>query len=160
TREKVDRVEQLMIQNDGAVGHLVNPDDLDQFALRWLEGAERISPTVRSVLILDDGQRLLRHVSRAPDREAAHFRALFRRRILPELRLAGEAAGAHRHLHQVFDGQTVMISTLVREVVGRRFFVLLETDLDYVRGTVLRGLFDEPGAVEQFSVLDEDGRLV
>src|SRR5262249_33690828 len=45
TREKVDRVEQLLISDDNAVNHLVNPDDLDPLVVRWTESADRTSPT-------------------------------------------------------------------------------------------------------------------
>jgi two-component system phosphate regulon sensor histidine kinase PhoR len=160
TREKVDRVEQAIISDDNAVVHLVNPDDLDPVATRWAEAADRISPTVRSIFVLDERQRLLRHISRDDEAGAGRFRALFLRRMLPELHLSDEAPGGHKHLHEVFDGQSVMVSYLTREVAGRRYFVVLQADLDYVRSHVLRNLFDDPSARGRFNVVDEDGRLV
>lgn len=160
TREKVDRVEQLIISYDNAVVHLVNPDDLDPVVTRWAEAADRVSPTVRSILILDEGQRILRHVSRDPEPIAARFRQLFLQRILPALHLENEPPGSHRHLHEVYDGRTVMVSYLTREVAGRRYYLVLQADLDYVRDHVFQNLFDDPAARGRFNVVDENGRLV
>ncbi len=157
TSEKVRSVEQLIISDDHAVNSMVNPDDLDLLATRWLESADRISPTVRSVLVLDEGQRLVRHVSRAGETDGAHFRRVFFDRVLAGLQLDAEPIGSHRHLHDVFDGRSTMVSYLTREVGGRRFFVVLEADLDYLRAVVLHTLEDRE---THFNVVDEDGHLV
>jgi two-component system phosphate regulon sensor histidine kinase PhoR len=160
TQEKVDRVERLIIADDNAAVAVVNPDDLDTLVSRWLEAADRISPTIRSVMVLDEAQRVLRHVSRGGETQASHFRQLFAARILPQLRLDEEASPSHKHLHDTFDGENVLITYLTRDVGGRRYFVILEVDLDYVRNYVLRGLFDSPTARASFNVVDEDGHLV
>lgn len=160
TREKVDRVEQLIIQGDNAAEHLVDPDDLEALGRRWGRGPNRVAPTVRSVLVLDQNQRLLRHFSRVAEEEATAFRRLFLRSMLPALELAGDAPGAHRHLHENFEGRSVLLSALCREVEGRRYFVVLEIDLDYLQNYVFRELFDDPDARARFNILSEDGRRI
>ncbi len=160
TREKVDRVEQLIISNDNAVRHLVNPDDLEPFILRWNEPGERISPTVRSVAILDESQRIVRHVSRGGETAAQRFRVVLQQQILPALHLDEEPPGAHRHLHERFGGEWYLLSVLSGEVNGRRHFIILEADLEYVRDVVFGRLFDDPSARDRFNVVDESGALV
>ncbi len=159
-REKIDRVEQLVISGDNAVIHLVDPDDLDDLATRWPPIADRISPTVRSVLLLDGDQRIVRNVSRAPPAEAARFLALFDERLRGELRLDQVPVEGHRHWHGLVNGAPVMVSYFARETAGRRYFVVLEADLDYVRREVFPTLFDDPVARQRFNVTDESNRLV
>ena len=157
TTEKVVRVDALIISTDNAVNSMVLPDDLDRIATQWLESADRVSPTVRSVMVLDENQRLVRHVSRAGETDGARFRRLFFDHVLPQLALDAEPINSHAHLQDNIDGRSVMVSYLTREVAGRRFFVILEADLDYVRSVVFRDL-EEPEA--HFNVSDEDGHLV
>ena len=158
TNEKVRQVEQLIILNDNQANERVDPDDLDRLATQWLESAGRVSPTVHSVLVLDANQRVIRHVSRGGETDGARFRRAFLDRILPELHLDAEQVAPHMHYHDVFDGRSMLVTYFTREVAGRRFFVILEADLDYIRTVVLHGLLDDREA--RFNVTDEDGRLV
>jgi two-component system phosphate regulon sensor histidine kinase PhoR len=159
-REKVDRAEQQIIASDNAVFHLVDPDDLDPLALHWAESAERISPSVRSVLVLDERFRIVRHVSRGSEREASAFRTFFQRSILSALQLERDPPDVPRHLHRVIEGRPTFVSVISRSINGRRHSIVLEGDLDYIRRTLLPSLFDEPSGQSRFNVVDEEGRLV
>lgn len=159
-RAKVDRAEQQISAADNAVFHLVNPDDLDALASRWIESAERVSPSVRSVLVLDERSRVVRHVSRASAAEAAMFRAFFLRAVLPALLLDREETDSYRHVHRTIEGRPTFLSYLVRSVAGRRHYIVLEGDLTYLRQALLPQLFEDPAERGQFNVVDEDGRLV
>ncbi|MFO0557583.1 MAG: HAMP domain-containing sensor histidine kinase [Polyangiales bacterium] len=159
-REKVDRAEQQIIAADNAVFHLIDPDDLDELALHWAESAERTSPSVRSVLVLDERFRVIRHISRGDEQEASAFRSFFQRSLLPALQLEQDPPDAHRHLHRVIEGRPTFVSVISRSVNGRRHSIILEGDLNYIRQTLLPGLFDEPSGRGRFNVVDEDGRLV
>lgn len=159
-REKVERAEQQLIAADNAVFHLVDPDDLDQLALQWADAAPRTTPSVRSVLVLDERFRVVRHISRGDEREASQFRAFFLRAVLPQLQLEQDAPDAHRHFHRVVEGRPMFVSVISREINGRRHSVILEGDLAYIRQSLLPSLFDEPSGRSRFNVVDEDGRLV
>ena len=159
-REKIDRVEATVIAGDNAVLHLVNPDDLDMLAQRWPDLAERISPTVRSVLVLDEAMRPLRLVAHRNDDDRAELVAWVTGRLRAELHLTSEPLGAHRHWHGAVDGRSVLLSYLTRETAGRRYYVVLEADLDYIRRELLPKLFDDPLARGRFNITDENNRLV
>ncbi|MBI5515458.1 MAG: HAMP domain-containing histidine kinase [Deltaproteobacteria bacterium] len=159
-REKLDRVEQLIITGDNAALPMVDPEDLEALASRWPDEAPRISPTVRSVLVLDDAQRIVRHVSRAPPGEAERFRRWFGGALRAELNLASEPLEGHRHWHGTLDGTPAMVSYFARERAGRRYYVVLESDLEHLRRVVLPSLFDDPLARGRFNITDENNRLV
>lgn len=158
-REKIDRVEAMVISADNNVLHLVDPDDLTSLSTRWPFLAERVSPSVRSVLVVDHEGRVLRAVSRGDD-PRERFTRLFEQRIVQELRLSELSPGGHHHWHGRIDGEPVLVSFLTRQRGGRRYHVVLETDLDYVRREVLPTLFDDPAARARFNVTDEDNHVV
>ncbi len=159
-REKLDRVEAMIIAADNAVIHLVDPDDLDVLASRWPALADRVAPTARTVLVLDEEERPLRAVSRATSDDADRFRALFEEHLRAELHLRGQQVGEHRHWHGTAAGQSALVSYFVGESAGRRYFVLIETDLDFVRREVLPKLFEDPLARGRFNVTDDQNRTV
>jgi len=161
-REKIDRVESTIISADNAVLHMLDPDDLDDLATRWPALAERISPTVRSVLVVDGSGRVLRHVTREGPGDvggSASLAAIFERGLREELGLR-DPVGAHRHFHGTVAGQQVLVTHFVRAHAGRRYHVLLETDLAYVLEEVLPRLFDDPLARGRFNITDETNQLV
>lgn len=159
-REKIDRVEATVIAGDNAVLHLVNPDDLDMLAQRWPDLSERISPTVRSVLVLDEAMRPLRLVAHRDDDDRSELAGWVTGRLRAELHLTSEPLGAHRHWHGAVDGRSVLLSYLTRETAGRRYYVVLEADLDYIRRELLPKLFDDPLARGRFNITDENNHLV
>ena len=154
-REKVDRVEAMIIAADNAVIHLVDPDDLDVLAARWPALADRVAPTARAVLVLDHEERPLRVVSRTTPEDAERFLALFEANLKGELHLRDQQVGEHRHWHGTAAGQWSLVTYFVGESAGQRYFVVIETDLDFVRREVLPGLFDDPLARGRFNVTDD-----
>lgn len=162
-REKIDRVESTIIAADNAVLHLLDPDDLDDLATRWPAMAARISPTVRSVLVIDAGGRVLRHVTRDDGSEtaggSASLAAVFERGLRDELGLR-DPVGSHRHFHGTVAGQQVLVTHFVRAQGPRRYHVVIETDLAYVLQEVLPRLFDDPLARGRFNITDETNQIV
>jgi two-component system phosphate regulon sensor histidine kinase PhoR len=159
-REKVDRVEQQIIAADLTVFRSVDPDDLDGLVLRWGEAGDPAVPTVRSVLLLDERLRVVRHLSRAGASGARAFRELFLRSALPTLRLEESGVGTHRHLHVPLEGASLLLSVQSRDVGGRRFHVVLEGDMDHIRRALLPALFDDRAEQERFAVVDEAGHAI
>ncbi len=159
-REKLDRVEAMIIAADNAVIHLVDPDDLDVLAARWPALADRVAPTARTVLVLDHQERPLRVVSRTTPDDAERFRALFESSLRAELHLRDQQVGEHRHWHGAALGQWSLVTYFVGESAGRRYFVVIETDLEFVRREVLPKLFDDPLARGRFNVTDDQNRTL
>ncbi len=159
-REKLDRVESMIIAADNAVIHLVDPDDLDVLAERWPALADRVAPSARAVLVLDEAERPVRAVSRTTADDADRFRQLFVDHLRAELHLRDQAVGEHRHWHGTTAGQWSLVSYFVGESGGRRYFVVIETDLDFVRREVLPKLFEDPLARGRFNVTDDQNRTL
>ena len=83
--EKVDRIEQQIISRDNAVFHLIDVADPEGLRSRWLPLAERVSPSVRAVLIFTPDLEVVDYVARAAQSEQRAFLKLFRKSIAPEI---------------------------------------------------------------------------
>ncbi len=161
--EKVNRVERTLIDGDNAVLPLVHPDDLDDLAQRWPAMAESISPTVRSVVVLDEALRPLRVVAHRRDDDRSELlgwiNEWFRGRlpkqpgdVLPP----AANPGTYGHWHGTVDGRSLLMSFFVGETGGRRYYVVLEGDLDYVRNELLSKLFGDARARARYNVTDPE----
>src|ERR1035441_5324063 len=52
--EKADRLDKRIIEQDNVVVAIADPQRLSDLASRWLPTAQRETPTVRAILVLDD----------------------------------------------------------------------------------------------------------
>ncbi|MFO0605405.1 MAG: HAMP domain-containing sensor histidine kinase [Polyangiales bacterium] len=157
--EKLKSVERGITSADDAVVHAVDPDDLDALAARF-PALTVLHPTARAAVILDAAERPLRAVSRVSPDDAARYAALVDERLRGELHLQTLPLQEPRHWHGAVAGQTALATYVARESAGRRYYVVIETDLDFVRRDVLPRLFDDPIARRRFNVTDEQGRIV
>ena len=64
-REKAARLDRQIIDQDNVVMAVADPANLPELAERWLPTAQRETPSVRAILILDDQRRVLGFASRA-----------------------------------------------------------------------------------------------
>lgn len=158
--EKLKSVERAISSADDAVIHAVDPDDLDALLTRF-PALTVLHPSARAAAVLDEAQRPLRGVSRVSSEDGARYLALVAERLLPELHLDTLPLYEVRHWHGAVDGQDVLASFVARESAGRRYYVVVETDLEYVKREVLPRLFDDPvgrrRSTSRFNVTDEKG---
>jgi two-component system phosphate regulon sensor histidine kinase PhoR len=153
----VSVIEKEILASDHTLFDLIDLGNLKRFSDRGGE-IVRLSPNVEAVVVLDEKQRVLALASRG--RTEARFRVLFERRILPELHLDALGLGQHAHLHDVFDGEQVLISYTHRRFAGRDYFIALSVDMDHVIGKLLPGELEDLRDTSRFSVVDSSGRIV
>lgn len=158
--EKVDRVESQIIQTDNAVFHLMDLEQPNSLEARWLPLAERISPSVTSLLMLDDSGNALAYASRRSERERRDDLKVFRERILPDLELERRQIGQLRHLHRTYAGRSTLISYRSIRYRGRRRYLIAFHDTDYVVREVFPSLFVSEAGKRLYNVVDEDNRRV
>jgi two-component system phosphate regulon sensor histidine kinase PhoR len=158
--EKVDRIEQQIISRDHAVFGLVDMSSPDSLSERWLPEAERISPSVRAVLVLSEDLEIVDYVSRAAQREQPQFLRLFRKHLAPELEVASLAPEQLRHLHTSINGTSYLISYEVIEHEDQRYVVAAHHDTGYIVREEFPRLVgsDENGAY--INVVDEDSHRI
>jgi two-component system, OmpR family, phosphate regulon sensor histidine kinase PhoR len=164
--EKVDRIEQQIILRDNAVFHLVDVAELidasDPEALRnrWLPLAERISPSVRAVMVLSDSLDVIDYVSRAAAPEQPKFLRLFKQHIASEIDVASLPPDQLRHLHLAVEGTSYLISYMATVHEGQTFVLAAHHDTGFiVREEFPRLLGNEEGGA-YLNVVDEDSHRI
>jgi two-component system phosphate regulon sensor histidine kinase PhoR len=158
--EKVDRVEQFLITSDEAVFHLVDltrPESIEQ---TWLPLAERISPSVRALLVLDEGGNVVGYACRCSERERHTFLEIFTERILPNLQLEQEQIGVLRHHHRTYAETSYLISYRALRHEGQRYYVVAHHDISYIVREIFPTLFIHEEERVSYNVVDDDNRLV
>lgn len=160
--EKVDRIEEQIINADNAVFHLVDLEALDVLEAAWLPLAERISPSVRAVLVLDEAGETLAYAYRGGPRGRQDFHKVFLERILPDLELQRQRPEQLRHLHRSYGDRSYLISYKAVRAGGRRNYLVAYHDTQYYVREVFPSLFvsDEEGEGQRYNVVDSDNHRI
>ncbi|MDI3286487.1 HAMP domain-containing sensor histidine kinase [Polyangium sp. 15x6] len=161
--ERVDRLDKLIIAQDNVVAAHVDIANLTTIARRWLPTASRETPTVRAILVLDlshDARDVLAFASRAPGREDDAFRRLLLGKLFSSLNFEGNTEEL-RHLHQIIDQQSILISYWQRSYAGRRYLVVAWHDVPRLVHDVFPRLYrDIDRGNSRMNITDEEGRIV
>jgi two-component system phosphate regulon sensor histidine kinase PhoR len=160
-QERVDRLDRMIIAQDNAVIANVDVANLPSIAERWLRTADRETPTVRAVLVLDVGHpetEVRVFVSRWPGPEDERFRRLVVSRIMPLLDLS-EPADQLRHLHHEFDERSTLVSYWQQIHGGRRYLVIAWHDVEHLVRDVMPELYRDLDRSSRMNVADQQGRI-
>ncbi len=160
--EKADRLDKRLITEDNVVIAIVDPAELDSLTEKWLPTAQRETPTVRAILVLDEARDVRAFASRAmsswADDEA--FRRLLVNRMLPDIDLGAQPLDQMRHLHKEYGGQSYLVSYWQREENGRRWIVVAWHDIGRIVKDTLPLLYGEGTAGSKVNIVDEEGRII
>jgi two-component system phosphate regulon sensor histidine kinase PhoR len=158
--EKIDRIEQSVISTDESVFRLVDPEDRGRAARTWPELATTISPSVRSLLVLDETTAMRAMSCRCSVPERRAFLALFEDEVLRDLALPSAPEGQLRHLHHPYDGQSYLFSYRALQHAGHRYYVVLHHDAGYFLRDVFPGLFANEVGDRLYNVVDGDNERI
>lgn len=158
--EKVDRIEEQVINADNAVFHLVDLEAPEALEEAWVPLAERISPSVRAVVVVDDGGTVVGFAHRGGARARRDFRKVFLERILADLELERQRIGRLRHLHRTYADESYLLSYQPVRHRGRRYYLVAHHDADYFVRNVFPSLFVTEQGEHQYNVVDEDNHRI
>jgi two-component system phosphate regulon sensor histidine kinase PhoR len=162
--EKADRLDKQIVEQDNVVIAIADPTHLPELTDRWLPTAQRETPTVRAILVLDDANDVLAFASRAggawADEEA--FRRLLVQKMLGDMELGAQPMDELRHLHRAYAGQSYLVSYWQKMWQGRRYLVVAWHDIGRIVKYVLPNLYEvgASSASSRVNVVDEEGRLI
>jgi len=167
--EKADRLDKHIVEEDNVVFAVADPASLSTLTERWLPTAQRETPTVRAILVMNDAHEVLAFASRAGgafwDEEA--FRRLLTRRMLTDMELDVQRDDELRHLHHAYGGQSYLVSYWQRAYGGHRYLVVAWHDIGRIVRETLPSLYTElvqqgtsRTRASRVNVVDEDGRII
>ncbi len=176
--EKADRLDKRIIEQDNVVFAIADPQRLSDLTQRWLPTAQRETPTVRGILVLDESRTVLAFASRARGvfAEEEAFRRLLVERMCPDMELIKQAPDELRHLHRAYRGQSYLVSYWQRVVPveaepanggavaaaqgERRYLIVAWHDIGRIVRDTMPTLFSEAATPSRVNVVDEDGRII
>jgi two-component system phosphate regulon sensor histidine kinase PhoR len=171
--EKANRVDRQIIDQDNVVMAVADPARLEILTERWLPTAQRETPSVRAILVLDESRTVLAFASRATGAlaEEEGFRRLLVDRMLADMELGAQAPDELRHLHREYAQQSYLLSYWQRIHEGRRYVVVAWHDIGRIVRETLPMLYAEPtiagvptpprnSAASRVNVVDEEGRII
>jgi two-component system, OmpR family, phosphate regulon sensor histidine kinase PhoR len=173
--EKADRLDKRIIEQDNVVFAIADPARLGELSQRWLPTAQRETPTIRAVLVLDGSSTVVAFASRAGGvfAEEEAFRRLLVVRMRgdmdigrgkPDGGLAALEPGRNleelHHLHHEYRGQSYLVSYWQRALEGKKYLVVAWHDVGRLVKDTMPTLFSEGPSPSRVNVVDEDGRIV
>jgi two-component system, OmpR family, phosphate regulon sensor histidine kinase PhoR len=167
--EKADRLDKRIVEQDNVVFAIADPQRLADLTQRWLPTAQRETPTVRAVLVLDDSYTVVAFASRAGGAfaEEEAFRRLLVERMRDDMELSKQEPDELRHLHRAYRGQSFLISYWQRVVPAtaegggsRRYLVVAWHDIGRIIKDTMPALLSEAATPSRVNVVDEDGRII
>jgi two-component system, OmpR family, phosphate regulon sensor histidine kinase PhoR len=185
---KANNLDSRIVEEDNVVSAVADPASLSDLAERWLPTAQRETPTVRAILVLDawgsgaypaawgsggyppgEGPTVLAFASRAGGalRDEEAFRRLLVTRMVPDMKLNAEGGGELRHLHHEYDGQSYLVSYWQKTSGDHRYVIVAWHDVPRIIKDTLPTLNRDttsqnaaPGRPSRVNVVDEEGRTV
>jgi len=162
-REKADRLEKRIIDQDNVIASTIDVDQRSSFGSEWLESARVQTPTARAVLLLDfasPNHEVLAAASRFPGVEDERFRAVVINFFLPEMLRTDHASDELRHLHRSADNSNYLVSYWQRESHGRRYWVVVWHDVGAIIRYVFPELYPSADKTSRINVVDDQGHIV
>jgi len=166
--EKADRLDKRIITEDNTIIAIADPAALSELTERWVPTAQRETPTVRAILMLDEAHDVLAFASRAGGAwgEEEEFRRLLVRRLLSDMDLASQPLDELRHLHREYNGQSYLVSFWQKLSGGRHYILVAWHDIGRIVKDTLPSLFTElpvagqSGPPSRVNVVDEENRII
>ena len=182
--EKADRLDQRIIEQDDVIFAIADPSRLTELTQRWLPTAQRETPTVRAVLVLDENHTVVAFASRAGGAfaEEEAFRRLLVQRMCGDMDLGKLPPDELRHLHHEYRGQSYLVSywqrvapaprpanaeseapessDVAETTRAHRYLVVAWYDLGRIVREAMPSLFSEAATPSRVNVVDEGGRII
>ncbi|MCL2725686.1 MAG: HAMP domain-containing histidine kinase [Polyangiaceae bacterium] len=175
--EKANSIDRQIIDQDNVVMAIADPARLDQLTERWLPTAQRETPSVRAILVLDQSRTVLAFASRASSAfsDEETFRRVLVERMVGDMDLDNLPLDELRHLHREYDSQSYLLSYWQRVHEGRRYLLVARHDIGRIVRETLPMLlhrresphddgqspkFVRANVANRVNVIDEEGRLI
>ncbi len=170
--EKATRLDRQIIDQDNVILAIADPPHTEDLTERWLPTAQRETPSVRAVVVLDESRTVVAFASRArgPFAEEEAFRRLLTERLLDDMPPSPEAPEQLRHLHRTYGPDSFLVSYWRRNSAGRTYTIVAWHDIGRIVKETLptlygdrflpTGLGQPQGGMNRANIVDEEGRIV
>lgn len=159
-KQTIERIDNELVDSDRSLFELVDLEHLADFSKSW-SYIVRVSPAIEAAFLLDENFQLLPngYVNKNKGPEYDKLRAMFLKRILPDLPLNGLKLDQHKHMHKEYDGRDYLISFIKKSYEDRVYYVVLKVSLEYVKNRLFSVALNPLLGKVLFCVRDERDRI-
>lgn len=159
-REKVENIESYVIRQDNAVFNDYPLDDPDSFEESWRPTSIDATPSVRSVMLLNEYGHVVGFASRAGAQDRRDFLDVFHQDIVQEFEFDDTPLNSLKHLHGRFRDRSYLFSYKAVRHEGRRMFLVAHHDTGFIVRSQFPTLFSTEAGRSIYNVVDVDNRRV
>ncbi len=159
-REKVQQLEERIIQADHLALSVADPATLDSMQQRWRRLRPQLPSSVRAVALFDQHDALLGFTASVSRAERRALRTLLRREVVRDLREEAGPLGVLKHLHRTYAGRSRLFSYRVVRHRSARYLQVVYHDPYVVVRKLLPDLFATEEARRLYNVEDVKGRRI
>jgi len=160
-QQRVERIERYIVIADGTVFRLIDPNDSSTIDSVWLPQAEAQTPSVRSVLLVDQEGNVIQWASREDKKTRRAFLRLFRQELAATLELDSPEPGVLQHVHREAEGSNYLLSYKAYETLaGQTTYIVAVHDTRYLVEAVFPAMFSTDGTTPLYNIVDESNQLI
>jgi len=160
-QQRVERIERYIVIADGTVFRLVNPNDSSTIDSVWLPQAKTQTPSVRSVLLIDQEGNVIQWASREDKKKRRAFLRLFRAKLAATLELDSPEPGVLQHVHGDAEGSNYLLSYKAYETLaGQTTYIVAVHDTRYLVEAVFPAMFRNDDTTPLYNIVDESNQLI
>ena len=153
--EKVVGIQSVIIKAEEEMFDQLDVEDLSNLNTLLMK------TNLHGAIVLDQDKRIVPggFSSRRDIADWDDFRKLFLEQVVPDLQLDRAPIGERRSLHRIYDGKPYLFAYVARRSQGKTYFIVVETDLNYLVAYVLPQFFELSGS-HLYQVVARNGGLV
>jgi two-component system phosphate regulon sensor histidine kinase PhoR len=160
-QQRVQRIERYIDIADNTVFRLVDPSDSSTIDTVWLPQAATQTPSVRSVLLIDQDGNLIQWASRQDKKARRTFLRVFRQHLVDSLDLESPEPHVLRHSHEQIDGTSYLLSyKAYATLAGQLTYIVADHDTQYLVDEVFPLMFVADETTPLYDIVDENNQLV
>jgi len=160
-QQRVERIERYIVIAAGTVFRLVDPNDSSTLDSVWLPQADSQTPSVRSVLLVDQDGNVIQWASREDKKTRRAFLRLFRQKLVDSLDLDSPEPRVLRHSHQKIDDASYLLSYRGYDTAeGELTHIIAVHDTNYLVDVLFPAMFGSDETMPLYNVVDESNNIV
>jgi len=160
-QQRVERIERYIDIADHTVFRLVDPNDSSTIDTIWLPQAATQTPSVESVLLIDQDGNLIQWASRQNKKARRAFLRVFRQQLVKSLELDSPEPHLLRHAHEQIDGKGYLLSyKAYATLAGQITYIVAHHDTQFFVDEVFPMMFVIDETTPLYDIVDESNQLV
>jgi two-component system phosphate regulon sensor histidine kinase PhoR len=160
-QQRVERIERYITVADHTVFRLIDPNDSSTIDTVWLPQAETQTPSVSSVLLVDQDGKVIQWASRQDKKTRRAFLRVFRQRLVKSLELDSPEPNLLRHVHEQIGDKSYLLSyKAYSTLAGQLTYIVAHHDTRYLVDQVFPAMFVSDETTPLYDIVDENNQLV